>query len=349
MATTFDRLTPIKISSITVKELLASPLNMKILNDATGEMNEIINKKLNRPQFVLTGYKVFQNYKSIQIMGNTEYFYTQSLLPERRLEIYNYMMSYHIPCFIFTDQITPDNDFLEIAKKNGIAVISTNYDSVKLQMLLSEFLDDKFAVHTSVHGTFVDVCGVGMLFAGESGIGKSEIALDLVERGHRLVADDAIMLTQKFESILMGTGTTINRHNMEIRGLGIINVREMFGIRSIRFQKRLELIVELVAWNKELHQDRTGLEERKIDILGIKIPSIMLPIYPGKNITVIAESIAINYLLKTYGINSAQEFSEHLKSEIAKQKQIFDLRGKTPADHYILDKRLVSWFQFDRE
>ena len=353
MKSPFDHLRPISVSSITVQELLEAPapFDLRFIQGSIGANNEIINKRLNRPQFVLTGYKAFDNYKSIQLMGNAESAYLQSLTQERRIEIYSYMMSFQVPCFIFSDNRTPDSDFLEIAEKNRIAVLGSSYDSVKLQMLLLEFLDNKFAIHASVHGTFVDVCGVGMCFVGDSGIGKSEIALDLVERGHRLVADDVVMLTKKSETIIMGTASTINRHYVNIHGLGIVNVREMFGIRSTRFQKRLEVIVGLVPWKKEFQMQENDPEHTNetIDVFGVKISSILLPINPGKNITVIAESIAIQHLLKTYTLDANEEFSKNLEREKEKQRQQLNLLGKRPQDGHKLDNRFVSWFQFDQE
>jgi HPr kinase/phosphorylase len=167
-----------------------------------------------------------------------------------------------------------------------------------------------------MHGSFVDVYGIGMLFIGKSGVGKSEVALDLVERGHRLVADDVIILTKKGEGILLGAGTNIAKHFMEIRGLGIIDVESMFGIRAIRFQKRLEIIVELEIWDDTEHYTRTGLSEKNVAISGVDILYIKLPILPGKNITVISEVIALNYLLKHYGHDAAKIFQNRLKSRL---------------------------------
>ncbi len=167
----------------------------------------------------------------------------------------------------------------------------------------------------------VDVYGIGMFFAGRSGIGKSEIALDLVERGHRLVADDAVVVTRKGESVLMASGMDTIGHFMEIRGLGFIDVGAMFGVRAIRYQKRLELVVELMEWDSKTEYDRTGLAPKTVDILGVPIQHIQLPIYPGKNITVIAEVIALNYLLKHYGYDAAQELDKRVLEKIATQSK----------------------------
>jgi HPr kinase/phosphorylase len=336
----YSKLNIIRIDSIYVSDLLNSPIPIKALNDETFLDNRIINKYLNRPQLALTGYMGLFNYKSIQLIGNTENFYINSLSEDRRIEIYKMIMEFQIPCFLFTGGVHPDKDFLDIAKERGVAVLETDFDAAKTTLLLSEFLDDQFASQAVVHGSFVDVHGVGILFTGRSGIGKSEIALDLIERGHRLVADDVVMLTKKSESILMGTGTSMVQHFMEIRGLGIIDVRQMFGIRSIRFQKRLEIIVELMEWNKNEEYNRVGLDEQASNIIGVDISTVKLPIFPGKNITVIAETISINYLLRTYGYNAAKEFTNKLKNEIQNQKA----SGRNARE-----KRSVNWFRFDKE
>ena len=336
----YSNLNIIRIDHITVEDLINSPFAFQLLNNEIGLQNKIINKYLHRPQLALAGYLGLFNYKSIQMMGNTEIFFLNTLSQERRIEIYHNLMSFDIPCFLFSSGLEPDKYFAELAAERGIAILSSEYDTAKLNLLLSEFLDDQFASQVVLHGSFVDVFGVGLLFTGRSGIGKSEIALDLIERGHRLVADDVVMLTKKSESVLMGTGTSLVQHFMEIRGLGIIDVRQMFGIRSIRYQKRLEIVVELLEWNSSDEYQRIGLDEQASEIMGVDISTIKLPIFSGKNITVIAETIAINYLLRTYGYNAAKEFTDKLKNEIQQQKQ---------GGRMSREKRAVNWFRFDKE
>jgi HPr kinase/phosphorylase len=182
----------------------------------------------------------------------------------------------------------------------------------------------------------VDVYGIGLLLIGRSGIGKSEIALDLIERGHRLVADDVVTVTRKGEGILMGAGTDLVKHFMEIRGLGLIDVRSMFGIRAIRFQKRVEVIIELMEWRPEEEYTRTGLDDETIGILEVMLPWVKLPIFPGKNVTVICEVIALNYLLKHYGYDSAKEFSKRLESVLAEKTK-----------H--IGERAIDYFEHDFE
>lgn len=173
-----------------------------------------------------------------------------------------------------------------------------------------------------VHGTLVDVYGTGLLFTGRAGIGKSEIALDLVERGHRMVADDVVVLTLKPPGILIGTSPEMLEHFLEIRGVGIINVREIFGVRAIRLQKRIETVVELVEWDGSEDYERLGLDEEHVEFLGLSIPIIKLPVYPGKNVTVIAETIALNHHLKIYGYHSARELSKRLINRMNNKRKI---------------------------
>jgi HPr kinase/phosphorylase len=225
---------------------------------------------------------------------------------------------------------------IDMAKKNGIPIFFTPLSTTKFIYFLSDFLDDQFSPQTLLHGALIDVYGIGILFCGRSGIGKSEIALDLVERGHRLVADDVVVITRKGEGILMGTGNELVQHYMEIRGLGLVDVRSLFGIRAIRYQKRVEVLVELEEWDREIEYTRTGLDEDSIQILGVDIKHVRLPIFPGKNVTVITEVIALNYLLKHYGFDAAQEFSSRLTEAIQKK-------------NINVPKRVSNYFEHDFE
>ncbi len=330
---------PIHKESIVVRELLTGPVQVRSLIDEVGLDNTISDKSLHRPQLALAGFTEFFTYYRVQLFGNTEFFYLKSLSPERRRDAFARICSFEVPVIVCANDHVLDDDLLQMAREKGIAVLATPFDTTKTIYLLSEFLDDQFAAQLSVHGSFVDVYGVGMLFTGSSGIGKSEIALDLVERGHRLVADDIVVLTKKRESILMGTGTSLVAHFMEIRGLGVIDVRQMFGIRSIRFQKRCEIVVELEVYDATREYNRTGLDESTMDVMGVDIPSVKLPIFPGKNVTVISETIALNYLLRTYGYNASKVFSDRLQEEIQRRR---DKKGP-------VDQRTVTYFQSDDE
>lgn len=330
---------PVRKEAITVSDLLSAPVDFTVLTDGVGLDNLICDQALHRPQLALAGYIEFFTCERVQLFGNTEYFYLKSLDAQGKRDAVANIVQQNVPCIVVANGHKMDPDLIELASEHGVAVMSTSLDTTKVVRVISEFLDDQFAVHANVHGSFADVYGIGMLFVGASGIGKSEIVLDLVERGHRLVADDVVILTKKRESILMGTGTSLVKHFMEIRGLGVIDIRQMFGIRAIRFQKRLEIIVELEVFDAEKEYNRTGLEESLIDILGVEIPTVRLPIYPGKNVTVISETIALNYLLRTYGYNASKEFADRLTDEMSRRQQ----------QKLTHDQRHVTWFQSDDE
>jgi HPr kinase/phosphorylase len=261
--------------------------------------------------------------------------YMSQLKPDERNRILIRLFEFDIPCIIFTDGNVPPAELINLANKAHIPIFGSLLSTTKLVNFIGDFLDDQFAIHCSIHGAFVDVYGVGILFTGKSGIGKSEVALDLVERGHRLVSDDIIILTKKGEGVLMGTGLEMNKHFLEIRGLGLINISKMFGVRSIRYQKRLEVIVELEDWDEEADYDRTGLEGTTVNVLDVDIPYIKLPIIPGKNITVISEVISLHYLLKHYGYDAAKDFQDRLNKKLQE--------GGGAA------KATVEWFEGDKE
>ena len=315
----FDDIREIRKENITVGFLAdecRERFKLRPLNDGIGRDTLITDRNLHRPQLALTGYTQLFTFHRVQVLGNTEIYYLNSMTLEKRIEAFRRLMEFDVPCLIVTSGNSLDPEILEIATENNIAMFATEHETTKAIYFLSDFLDDQFAAYAPVHAAFVDVYGVGLLIAGRSGIGKSEVALDLVERGHRLVADDVVMVTRKGEGILMGAGTRFGEHFMEVRGLGILNVREMFGIRAIRFQKRVEVVVELEEWDTKSEYTRTGLGDEPITLMDVELPHVRLPIFPGKNVTVIAEVIALNYLLRHYGYDAAQVFSQKLASAI---------------------------------
>lgn len=319
-----DNLQPIICERISVGELLTSPdqrLPLHLVNGTTGIGNQITERNLHRPQLALAGYVELFTYHRVQIFGNTEVYYLKSLTLQQRIDAFANIARFSVPCIIVANNHTLDSELMDIATQNNIAVLSTPWETTKVLYYLSEFLELHFAPRAVLHGSFMDVYGVGIMFMGRSGIGKSEVALDLVERGHRLVADDVVMLIRKHEDILLGMGTSMVNHFMEIRGLGIIDIRQMFGVRAIRFQKRLEIIVELEEWNPDTEYTRTGLDRQTISLLGTNVTFVKLPILPGKNITVIAEVIALNYLLHLYGYDAAKELSDKLREKIEQKSR----------------------------
>lgn len=294
---------------------------LKLLNGEVGLDNLITDRNLHRPGLALAGYVKLFTHHRVQIMGNTENRYLNSLDAAHRKEAFGRLLEFKVPCLVLTDDNTLSDELLAAAAAKNIPILGTSFETTKISYFLADYLDDQFSSQIVVHGSLVDVYGVGIMITGRSGIGKSEIALDLVERGHRLVADDVVMVTRKGEGILIGAGTDLVKHFMEIRGLGLIDVQSMFGIRAIRFQKRVEVVIELEEWVQNEDYTRTGLDYQMFTILGVDVPLVKLPIFPGKNVTVIAEVIALNYLLKHYGYDAAKEFAQRLDSVIGKKKK----------------------------
>lgn len=330
-----------KISVDYLVDKLKERVNIKIESCAAENCSTdkfITEADLHRPGLALAGYIDLFTYQRIQIVGNTETQFLSHMGDDKQLESFRNLTQFDIPVIFLTDGNELQEPLLEEARKAGIPVFSTPLETTRFMYLLRDFMEDQFAVQTMVHGSMMDVYGIGILVAGRSGIGKSEVALDLVERGHRLVADDVVMLTKK-NNVLMSSATEMSKHFMEIRGLGIVDVMSMFGIRSIRYQKRLEVVLELTLWDEAQEVERTGLNHDSVNILDLDIPLIHLPITPGKNITVIAEVIAMNYLLKHYGYDPAKAFQERIKTSIGDKAKGGDM---TP-------KRAIEYFEGDIE
>jgi len=311
------------MNSIKVKDFFLENRRLLKLENLTGEINsekEIVTYDIHRPGLALSGFVDIFSYERVQVLGNTEIGFLDSLRrPERKIAIQR-LAEFDIPCIFITNKNVAFKELLENCKKNSIPVFRTPISTTHFVTKISDYLEEKFAPQISKHGTLVDVYGIGVLLTGRSGIGKSEVALDLIERGHRLVVDDLVLITRKSEDVLIGAGNDIIQHYIEIRGLGIIDVKNMFGIRAIRQQKRIEVEVLLEDWDASEDYERLGLEEHNTEILGVKIPEIHLPIFPGKNITVIVETIALNTLLQIFGISAAKELDEQLLKALAKRK-----------------------------
>ncbi|MDP3150978.1 MAG: HPr(Ser) kinase/phosphatase [Ignavibacteria bacterium] len=310
-----------------------SRFKLTLHSDETGFSREIKDQNVHRPGLALAGFVELFSYERVQIFGNTEITYLKNLSVEKRLKSLHKIFEFNIPCIILTDGNQPFPEMVDLAIKQHVPLFSSPLLTTKLTYLISDFLDDQFAPRASIHGSFVDVYGVGILFIGKSGVGKSEVALDLIERGHRLVGDDVIILTKKGEGILIGAGTSLVKHFMEIRGLGILDIQKMFGVRAIRQQKRLEVICELEVWSDGSTYTRTGLDETLEKILDVEIPYVKLPIIPGKNITVISEVIALHYLLKHNGYDAAEVFKNRLERAILNKSKENSERGVNYFEH----------------
>lgn len=294
-------------------------LQMRLVAGKAGIDREIRVGDINRPGLTLAGFYDFFAYDRIQIFGLGENAFLKKLSDEKRKEVLEIFFSYDVLCCIFTHNEEPDPLFIEYADKKGVPVLITEKDTTKFTSSLIYLLNEAFAPTVTLHGTFVDVYGIGVIIMGKSGVGKSECALELVERGHRIIADDMVMVKRIDESILMGSGSPMLRHHMEIRGLGIINVKELFGIRSVRDRKRVELMVMLEEWEQNKLYDRLGLEEQKFPILDIEVPSITVPVRPGRNIPIIVETAALNQRLKKLGIFSARNLDENIQEHLKRE------------------------------
>jgi len=311
---------------------------VKPLNAENAETKLIVESNLHRPGMALAGYLDLFTHQRVQVLGNTECRFLAGLEEADRVRAFNNLLKFPIPCIICTEGNQLDEKLLSLASNAGVPVYVTEVPSTKFMFLLRDFLEDQFAPQQSLHGSLVDVYGIGLLIIGPAGIGKSEVALDLVERGHRLVADDVVMATRKEGQVLMGSGTDLVQHFMEIRGLGLVDVRAMFGMRAIRFQKRIEVVVNLHPWDPDEEYTRLGMVEETYDILGAELPLVMLPITPGKNVTVLCEVIAMNHLLRHYGYDPAEVFAERLAERIRK-------KGMASAD----PGRGIEYFEHDYE
>jgi HPr kinase/phosphorylase len=304
---------------LTVDELLRNkkePLALELLTDGRGLLREIHNPDISSPGLMLTGYAERFPADRVQVLGETEVSFLESLDDDRRRAAIEAFLEFDIPVIFITKGQDPPDPLVEIANLRGTPVIRSSLKTSDFYTRIKPFLEERFAPTTTMHGSLADVYGVGLLFVGASGIGKSEAVLDLVERGHRLVADDLVIVSRRGHEVLIGKGHELQRHHMEIRGVGIIDVQKLFGIRAIRLQKRVEVVVQLDVWDQNATYDRTGLDPQLTDILGVPIPKVTIPLVPGKNITVVCEVVAMNHLLKYAGVDSAALFNRRLQARM---------------------------------
>ncbi len=287
-------------------------LQLEDLGDGRGLDRVIPGADVSSPGLALAGYLDRFVAERLQVLGETEITYLASLDPAQRDRILSSFFNFPLPVVIVTKgQELPDG-LASAAAKNNVALLRTRLKTAEFYRRLKPVLEGEFAPATTLHGSLADVFGVGLFFIGRSGIGKSECVLDLVERGHRLVADDIVIVTRRGNDVLIGRSHELQRHHMEIRGVGLIDIPSIFGIRAVRQQKRIEVVVKLDDWDQEAVVDRTGLDTLTTTILDVEVPLITVPLNPGKNITVIAEVIALNHLLRYSGINPAQVFNDRL-------------------------------------
>jgi HPr kinase/phosphorylase len=308
-------------------ERLRGPLQLEHLDGRNGLDREIESPDVSSPGLALAGYVGRFTAQRVQVLGETEITYLSALGEAERSRILGQFFGFPIPCVFITKSLEAVKPLLDLAGQAGIPVFRSPMKTAEVYRRMKPVLEELFAPSSTMHGSLADVFGVGLLFTGRSGIGKSEIVLDLVERGHRLVADDLVVCFRRGNDLLIGRGHELQRHFMEIRGIGLIDVRSVFGIRAVRQQKRIEVVVQLEEWSEHAPVERTGLDQQTTKILGVELPRITVFLNPGKNITVISEVIALNHLLRYYGENPAEQFNKRLMSR---------LRGPGDAREYLV-------------
>jgi HPr kinase/phosphorylase len=305
------RFTVLDLLDLDLKEHDA--LELRCIYGRRGLGRAISSPDINRPGLALSGFFESFAYQRIQLIGRGEAAYLHLLAAEGREDGVSKIFSFPIPCFIFSNDEPPAPMFADAAEAADCPILLSELSSTELSSRLMRVLTNIFAPKTSVHGVLVEVYGIGILLVGESGVGKSETALELIERGHRLVADDVVEIRCVSGNILMGSGANkVIGHHMEIRGLGIINVTHLFGVGAIRDKKQVQLICALEEWDSTKVYDRIGTDEKTMDILGVHVPQLEIPVKPGRNIPIIVETAAMNERLKKMGYHSAKEFNQNI-------------------------------------
>ncbi|MBM6971334.1 HPr(Ser) kinase/phosphatase [Mordavella massiliensis] len=284
------------------------------LNDKKVEVPDI-----NRPALQLTGFFEHFDSERVQIIGYVEYTFLEKMDEEKKREVYKTLLSYKIPCIIFCRNLLPEQMLLDMAVEADVPIFITEKKTSAFTAEIIRWLNVQLAPCISIHGVLVDVYGVGVLIMGESGIGKSEAALELVKRGHRLVSDDVVEIRKVSDETLVGSAPDITRHFIELRGIGIVDVKTLFGVLSVRETQNIDLVITLEEWDKEKEYDRLGLEEQYTEFLGNKVVCHQLPIRPGRNLAVIVETASINYRQKKMGYNAAQELYKRVQQNLARR------------------------------
>ncbi len=288
-------------------------MGLEVLTDTVALDRAAADPDITSPGLALAGHTTRTPSGRMWVFGETEMTYLNALPEVEARQRLATLFTFDVPAVFVTKGQPVSVYFLEEATSASVPVLRCSVSTKEFYRRIKPFLELTMAPTTTLHGSLADVYGVGLLFVGDSGVGKSECVLDLVERGHRLVADDLVLASKQGNDVLIGRGHELQGHHMEIRGIGIIDVSALFGVRAIRQQKRIEVIVSLDMWDKHGDYSRTGLEEDYEDILGVSVPKVTVPLNPGKNITVISEVVAMNHLLRFAGVNSAQIFDEKLK------------------------------------
>ena len=295
----------------------ATELKLKMVAGKEGLQRVIIEPTVNRPGLVLSGFTHYFAYKRVQVLGNADVYYLKSLPAEERIKRYKQLLSYKIPCLVFSRNLHPDNLLLKEAEQALVPIFQTPLLTMKFISLATLGLEMMFAPRGTEMGSMVDILGVGVIIKGESGIGKSECVLALIERGYSLVADDITKVTLVDGHDVIGTSSEVTRNHMEVRGIGIVNVAAMFGVKSIRADKKVDLVVSLKSWHEVSDVDRVGMEQEFVKVLGVSIPHITIPVRPGRDLARLIEVAAFQTKLKMSGYNPAKELNDRLIAKMA--------------------------------
>jgi HPr kinase/phosphorylase len=307
------------------------PLQLEALTGSVGLDRSVPDPEVASPGLALAGYTGRFAPQRLHVLGETEIMYLGSLPAPERHRLLTNLFSFDLPCLFVTKGLEVPPELLDLAREKGVPILRSRLKTAEFYRRIKPLVEEAFAPRTTLHGSLADVYGVGLLFIGRSGIGKSECVLDLVERGHRLVADDVVQVTRRGTEILMGRGHELAGHHMEIRGIGLIDVQALFGIRAVRQQKRIEVVVQLEDWETARDTtERTGLAHQTTEVLGVHIPKVVVPLNPGKNITVVSEVVAMMHLLRYAGVDVAAAFNDRL---IKRMKEKRGLRSYLQEDY----------------
>ncbi|MCR5255764.1 MAG: HPr(Ser) kinase/phosphatase [Acetatifactor sp.] len=304
---------------------LSSIIEKMQLENLTPEIDirkkKISQSDVNRPALQMTGFFSDFDCTRIQAIGNVEYSYMKTMSDDTKKKIYNELMSYEVPGFVFCRDLKPDDIFIECAKAHNIPVLSTKKATSNFMAEIIRWLNVQLAPSISVHGVLMDIYGEGVMITGESGIGKSEAALELIKRGHRLVSDDAVILRKVSDDTLVGTAPEMIKHFIELRGIGIVDVKALFGASSVKDSQTVDLVINLEEWNKNKDYDRLGMEDSYTEYLGNKLVCHNIPIRPGRSLAIICESAAVNHRQKKMGYDAAKELYSRVQNSIAKRRE----------------------------
>jgi HPr kinase/phosphorylase len=307
------------IPSMTVGELLtdeaAASLNLVLLSGSNGLDNVVDRPRIQKPGLALAGFLEYVHPNRVQVLGKSETSFLNERAPAERTRIVSQLCRQAVSCFVLTTGLEPPAELLEETENYGVPLLRTELSSSTTIELLTRYLGDKLAPRAVVHGVLLDVYGLGVLLLGDSGVGKSECAIDLVVRGHRLVSDDVVEIKQLGDR-LVGTGPELTRYHMELRGVGLINVKDLFGVASVRMTKFVEYVIKLDPWKTGKKYDRLGLDDNGYEILGVTLPYVEMPVGPGRNLSVLIEVAARNHLLKLKGYHPARELARKLGERI---------------------------------